>query len=112
MKLAVEVEQDGGPVPVEVDTELANSVDTYRVITLVGYGPLRRLAAGEWDPDAAKGIIYVNLMRALSDGDPDWDNLPFDFSEMDLDWGEMTPHMEPDPEMESALADLSEEVSE
>ncbi len=108
MELVVDVEAGGETRRVEVGLDLVESSDLGRVIALCGVDALRRLSSG-WDNDAAKAIIYVNLIRALADdGAP-----PFRFSDMDLDWGSLTELMvEPDPEMESILANASEALEE
>ncbi len=83
------------------------------MVALCGVDALRRLSSG-WDNDAAKAIIYVNLLRVLADdGDPHWANPPFRFSDMNLNWGPLTEIMvEPNPEMEAVLADASEALEE
>ena len=111
MELVVDVEADGETRRVEVGLDLAESSDLIRVVALCGVDALRRLSSGSWDNDAAKAILYVNLLRVLADDgtDPHWATPPFRFSEMDLDWGELTEFMvEPDLEMESMLASMSE----
>ncbi len=111
MELVLDVEAGGETRRVEVGLDLAESSDLIRVIALCGVDAMRRLSSGSWDNDAAKAILYVNLLRVLADDgtDPHWAKPPFRFSEMDLDWGELTEFMvEPDLEMESMLADLSE----
>ena len=58
---------------------------------------------------AAQAILFVNLTRALSDGEPDWGNPPVPFDEIRFHWGDLTPFVtEVDSEMEAALAGLSE----
>ncbi len=112
MELVLDVEADGETRRVEVGLDLAESSDLIRVVALCGVDALRRLSSGSWDNDAAKAILYVNLIRALADDgtDPHWAKPPFRFSEMDLDWGELSEFMvEPDLEMEASLALLSEE---
>ncbi len=95
---------------VEVGLGLTDPLDVARVVSLCGADALARLAKGEWVLSAAKALLYVNLVRALADGAPDWDDPPFAFGEVDLDWGELSDFMvEPDPEMEASLALLSEE---
>ena len=111
MELVVDVETDGVTRRVEVGLDLVESSDLVRVVALCGVDALRRLSSGSWDNNAAKAIIYVNLLRVLVDdgADPHWAQPPFRFSEMDLDWGELTEFMvEPDLEMESMLAGMSE----
>ena len=115
MELVLDVEAGGETRRVEVGLDLAESSDLIRVVALCGVDALRRLSSGSWDNDAAKAILYVNLLRVLADdgADPHWAKPPFRFSEMDLDWGELTEFMvEPDLEMESMLADLSKEEEE
>ena len=112
MELVLDVEAGGVTRRVEVGLDLAESSDLIRVVALCGVDALRRLSSGSWDNDAAKAILYVNLLRVLADDgtDPHWAKPPFRFSEMDLDWGELSEFMvEPDPEMEASLALLSEE---
>ncbi len=112
MELVLDVEADGETRRVEVGLDLAESSDLIRVVALCGVDALRRLSSGSWDNDAAEAILYVNLIRVLADGeaDPHWAKPPFRFSEMNLDWGELSEFMvEPDPEMEASLALLSEE---
>ncbi|KKK63429.1 hypothetical protein LCGC14_2994380 [marine sediment metagenome] len=113
MELVVDVEAGGETRRVEVGLDLAESSDLIRVVALCGIDALRRLSSGSWDNDAAKAILYVNLVRALSDEAPDWDNPPFAFEDVDLDWGELSEFMvELDPEMESTLAAASESLEE
>ena len=112
MELVVDVKADGETRRVDVGLDLVENSDFGRVVALCGVDALRRLSSGSWDNDAAKAIIYVNLLRVLADdgADPFWAKPPFKFSDMDLDWGELTEFMvEPDPEMEASLAVLSEE---
>ena len=105
MELVVDVNTDGETRRVEIGLALTDSQDVARVIGLCGADALVRLAKGEWVLSAAKAIIYVNLIGAL-DG---WDEPPFTFDEVDLDWGELDDFMvELDPEMESSLAAVSE----
>ena len=109
MELVVDVEAGGETRRVEVGLDLAESSDLIRVVALCGMDAMRRLSSG-WDNDAAKAILYVNLLRTWSDDEPEWAKPPFKFSEMNLDWGELTEFMvEPDPVMEASLAALSEE---
>ncbi len=111
MELVVDVEAGGETRRVEVGLGLTDPVDVARVINLCGADALARLAKGEWVLSAAKAILYVNLLRVLADDgtDPHWAEPPFKFSEMDLDWGSLTEFMvEPDLEMESMLASMSE----
>ncbi len=111
MELVVDVEAGGETRRVEVGLDLAESSDLMRVVALCGVDALRRLSSG-WDNDAAKAILYVNLLRVLADdgAEPHWAKPPFKFSEMDLDWGSLTEFIvEPDLEMEASLAVLSEE---
>ncbi len=115
MELVVDVEADGETRRVEVGLDLTESSDLIRVVALCGVDALRRLSSGSWDNDAAKAILYVNLLRVLADdgGDPHWAKPPFKFSDMDLDWGSLTEFMvEPNPEMEAVLADASESLEE
>ena len=110
MELVLDVEAGGVTRRVEVGLGLTDPVDVARVINLCGADALARLAKGEWSLAAAKAILYVNLVGALADGSPDWDDPPFAFAEADLDWGELSEFMvELDPEMETSLAALSEE---
>ena len=113
MELVVDVEADGETRRVEVGLDLVESADLGRVVALCGVDALRRLSSG-WDNDAAKAILYVNLIRVLADDGADpQSNPPFKFSEMDLDWGELTEFMvELNPEMESVLANASEALEE
>ncbi len=113
MELVVDVEADGETRRVDVGLALTDPVDVVRVINLCGADALARLGNGEWVLSAAKAILYVNLVRVLADGSPDWGDLPFTFAEVKLDWGELTEFMvELDPEMESSLAVLSKEEEE
>ena len=108
MELVLDVETDGETRRVDVGLTLTDSLDVVRVVSLCGADALDRLANGEWVLAAAKAILYVNLVRALSDGPPDWDNPPFTFDKMNFDWGELSGFMlELDPEMEDSLAGLS-----
>ncbi len=113
MELVLDVETDGETRRVDVGLALTDPLDVVRVINLCGADALARLGAGEWNLAAAKAILYVNLIRALGDGSPDWDDPPFAFGEVDLDWGELSVFMvELDPEMESVLAAASESLEE
>ena len=110
MELVLDVETDGETRRVEVGTAVTDSLDVARVINLCGADALVRLANGEWVVAAAKAILYVNLVRALSDGPPDWNDPPFTFDKVNLDWGELSEFMvEHDLKMEASLAVLSEE---
>ena len=110
MELVLDVEAGGETRRVEVGLDLAESSDLIRVVALCGMDAMRRLSSGSWDNDAAKAILYVNLLRAWSDDEPEWANPPFRFSEVDLDWGELSDFMvKLDPEMEASLAVLVEE---
>ena len=110
MELVLDVETDGETRRVDVGFALTDPVDVVRVVNLCGADALARLAQGEWSLAAAKAIIYVSLVRVLADGTPDWDNPPFTFDKVNLDWGDLSEFMvELDPEMESSLAALSEE---
>ena len=110
MELVLDVEAGGVTRRVEVGLDLVESSDLMRVVALCGFDALRRLSSGSWDNDAAKAILYVNLLRAWSDDETKWANPPFRFSEMNLNWGELSEFMvEPDSEMEVSLALLSEE---
>ncbi len=110
MGLVLDVETGGETRRVEVGTTLTDPVDVVRVVNLCGTDALARLAGGEWSLAAAKAILYVDLVRVLADGTPDWDDPPFTFDAVELDWGELSEFMvELDPEMESTLAALSEE---
>ena len=112
MELVLDVEAGGETRRVEVGLDLVESSDLIRVVALCGIDAMRRLSSGSWDNDAAKAILYVNLLRVLAgdEADPHWANPPFKFSEMDLDWGSLTEFMvEPDLEIEASLAALSEE---
>ncbi len=110
MELVLDVEAGGETRRVEVGLDLAESSDLIRVVALCGIDAMRRLSSGSWDNDAAKAILYVNLLRARSDDEPEWANPPFRFSEVDLDWGELSDFMvKLDPEMEASLAVLVEE---
>ena len=110
MELVLDVETDGETRRVDVGVTLTDSLDVARVISLCGADALARLADGEWVLAAAKAILYVNLVRALSDGPPDWDNPPFTFDKVNFDWGELSEFMvEHDLKMEASLAALSEE---
>ena len=110
MELVVDVEADGETRRVDVGLGLTDPVDVARVISLCGTDALARLARGEWSLAAAKAILYVDLVRVLADGTPDWDDPPFTFDAVELDWGQLSEFMvELDPELESSLAALSEE---
>ncbi len=113
MELVLDVEAGGETRRVEVGLDLAENADLIRVVALCGVDAMSRLSSGSWDNDAAKAIIYVNLLRALADGaDPQAKPL-FKFSDMDLDWGSLTEFMvEPNPAMEAILADASESMKE
>ncbi len=113
MELVLDVETGGETRRVEVGLGVTDPQDVAKVVDLCGGDALTRLGNGEWSNAAAKAILYVNLIRALSDGTPDWNNPPFAFAEVDLDWGEMSEFMvELDPEMESSLAVASESLEE
>ncbi len=110
MELVLDVETDGETRRVEVELGLTDPFDVARVINLCGTDALALLAGGEWSLAAAKAILYINLVRVLADGTPNWDDPPFAFDAVNLDWGELSEFMvELDPEMESTLAGLSEE---
>ena len=110
MELVLDVEIGGETRRVEVGLALTDPVDVVRVVNLCGADALARLARGEWSLAAAKAILYVDLVRVLADGTPNWDDPPFAFDAVKLDWGELSEFMvELDPEMESTLAALSEE---
>ncbi len=97
MELALEVERDGTTQTVGVSTKLVESVDTFRVVAICGVDPLTELAEGRFNFDAAKAILYVNLIRVLADGEPDWEHPPIDYVDFDLDWGGFTEYLtEPD----------------
>ena len=109
MELVLDVETGGVTRRVKVGLDLAESRDLLRVVAMCGVEPLQRLSSGVWDNTAAKAVIYVNLLRALSDGEPEWANPPFEFSEMDFDWGLYSEFMvDPDPQLEASLAAISE----
>ena len=113
VELVVDVEAGGVTRRVEVGLGLTDPLDGARVINLCGADALARLAKGEWSLTAAKALLYVNLVRVLTDGSPDWNDPPFAFGEVDLDWGELSEFMlEPNPEMEAVLADASESMEE
>ena len=113
MELVVDVEASGETRRVEVGFDLAESSDLIRVVALCGMDAMRRFSSGSWDNDAAKAILYVNLLRAWSDDEPEWANPPFRFSEVDLDWGDLSDFMvKLDPEIESALSIVSEPTEE
>ncbi len=113
MELVIDIETDGETRRVDVGLGLTDPLDVVRVINLCGADALTRLGDGEWVLAAAKAILYVNLVRALADGSPDWDAPPFTFDDVDLDWGELSEFMvELDPEMESSLAATSELLEE
>ena len=110
MELVLDVETGGETRRVDLELGLTDPLDVERVINLCGTDALARLAGGEWSLAAAKAILYVNLVRALADGTPNWDDPPFAFNAVELDWGELSEFMvELNPEMESSLAALSEE---
>ncbi len=111
--MVVDVEADGETRRVEVGLGLTDSLDVARVISLCGADALTRLGDGEWVLSAAKAILYVNLVRVLGDGTPDWTDPPFTFADVELDWGELSEFMvELNPEMESVLANSSEPLEE
>ncbi len=113
MDLVVDVEAGGVTRRVEVGLGLTETADVARVVSLCGADALARLADGEWVLPAAKAILYVNLVRVLADGTPDWDDPPFAFTDVDLDWGKLSEFMvELDPEMELSLAAASESSEE
>ena len=104
MDLVLDVNLDGETRRVEIGLALTDSQDIARAVDLCGADALVSLAKGDWVLSAAKAIIYVNLIGAL-DG---WDNPPFTFEQVDLDWGDLSDFMvELDPEMELALAAAS-----
>ncbi len=112
MELVLDVEAGGETRRVEIGLDLAESSDLMRVVALCGIDALRRLSSGSWDNDAAKAILYVKVLRAFADdgAEPHWVKPPFRFSEMNLNWGELSDFMvKLDPEMEASLAALSEE---
>lgn len=108
MELIVDVSVDGQTESVTVGTDLAVSSDVMRVAALAGADGLRTLTKGGWDARTAEAVVYVNLIRAISDGEPDWVHPPFRFADMRVDWEELTPWLNPDTETESELADNSE----
>ena len=113
MELVVDVEVGGATRRVEVGLELSDHADVVRVVSLCGADALDHLAKGEWSFPAAKALLYVNLVSALADGTPDWNDPPFAFVEFDLEWGELADFIvQPDPEMEAALADASKLLEE
>ena len=113
MELVLDVEAGGVTRRVEVGLGLTDPVDVARVIGLCGVDALVRLGDGEWVLSAAKALLYVNLVRVLADGSPNWDDPPFAFAEVEFDWGEFAEFMvELDPEMESVLAVASEPLEE
>ncbi len=113
MELVLDVEAGGVTRRVEVGLGLTDPLDVARVVSLCGVDALAHLGDGEWVLSAAKAILYVNLVRVLADGVPDWENPPFTFADVDLDWGELSEFMvELDPEMESVLAVASESMEE
>ena len=113
MELVLDVEAGGVTRRVEVGLGLTETADVARVVSLCGSDALARLARGEWSLAAAKALLYVNLVRTLTDGTPNWDDPPFTFDAVDLDWGELSEFMvELDPVMESALAVTSEPMEE
>lgn len=110
MELVLDVETGGETRRVEVGLSITNPLDVARVVELCGADALVRLAREEWEPEAVKAILYVNLISTLADGAPDWEAPPFEFTDLELDWGELSEFMvELDPEMEASLADLSME---
>ncbi len=109
MELVLDIETGGETRRVDVGLGLTDPADVEEVVRLCGAEALFRLADGEWSIDAAKAILYVALIKEMADGSPDWDNPPFSFDDLDLDWGELSTFMvELDPEMEMTLAGLSE----
>ncbi len=109
MELVLDIEAGGETRRVDVGLGLTDPADVEEVVRLCGAEALFRLADGEWSIDAAKAILYVALIKEMTDGSPDWDNPPFSFDDLDLDWGELSEFMvELDPEMEATLAGLSE----
>ncbi len=109
MELVLDIETGGETRRVDVGLGLTDPAAVEKVVELCGADALFRLANGEWSIDAAKAILYINLINKLADGSPDWDNPPFLFDDLDLDWGELSEFMvELDPEMEMTLAGLSE----
>ena len=108
MELVLDVETGGETHRVKVGLDLAES-DLLRVVAMCGIEPLERLTSGVWDNTAAKAVIYINLLRALSDGEPEWAEPPFKFTAMDFDWGLYSEFMvDPDPQLEASLAAVSE----
>ncbi len=110
MELVLDIETGGETRRVDVGLGLTDPADVEEVVRLCGAEDLLRLADGEWSIDAAKAILYVALIKEMADdGSPDWDNPPFSFDDLDLDWGELSEFMvELNPEMEATLAGLSE----
>lgn len=106
MELALEVEAGGTTRRVDVDLALSPD-DVLVAASLASAEALGRMHRGEYVEEAAQAIIYINLVRALSEGEPDWLNPPVDFDAFCENW-ESEP--EPDLEMEAGLAELSEDL--
>lgn len=85
MNLVLEVERNGKTDTVEVATELADWLDTARVLALCGPEALTEMAKGVFNPDAARAILYVNLVHAVAEGEIDWSDPPIAWDECVFD---------------------------
>ncbi len=84
-----------GPQSVSVDLSATPSADDVtRLIGLCGIKPLARLAAGEWDADAVKAVVYLKL-------EADYE---FAYSDFDVSFGELERFLtDPDLDIEAGL---------
>lgn len=118
MNLAVDVDTGEGPRTVEIGTTLADPEDLTRVVGICGREALVELVGKGWNAEAAKAVVYVNLVKTLNGGE--WPEDPvaremkfFAYEDMRLDWGDLEPFMvEPDWDMEADLAAMSESLGE
>lgn len=108
MRIAIELEVEGEVRAVEVPLALDSHEDTIRAAALCGMPAFQALAQGEWNPDAAKAILYINLVRYFNDNvwpEEEVDHLTA-FRALDLDWGEFS-SLNIDPVMEDSLNAIS-----
>lgn len=113
LDVSVEVGNGTAMRTVEIGLTLADSKDLVRVVEHCGREALTELVHKGWNESAAKAILYVNLIRALNEGDwpdpADMSGVSFSYEQMDFDWGPYAPYMlEPDWDLEAELAELSE----
>jgi hypothetical protein len=89
-------------VDVTVDLDNLEPDDTQAAVELVGIEPISALAAGEWNLDGVRALLYMALVKQL----PDSDSFPFD--DMALDFGALTNQfVDPDLELEASMPMLA-----